>query len=903
MAERNAQQRKAAHPKLSLDQLNKLKPKERILEELRIKPVTAEVTTTFSITIRWDYLYVTGEKQAQLTVVEVLLVAHESQICAVWASLDVSPDVKHQVQLHGSMWTSLPEDAVDVAKRQVYLGGLTDSCPGLVFRVRARHAVGWGEWSPQSEILQPLPTSRPKPVLGLREDEAYSVDVSWAEHARMPCFGQILCSEVFVRRLVSEPQGEDGNIIENLGDLTSAGFITSLEDIRVYSGRGATESTVGCAATQVGQRGQRPLLPGTLYSFRVETTMGLSRGDKRYNSRFVSKEATIKTQRGPPVPLSPCETQNLTSNGISLSWVPPLCDGGAQILRYRVFVESLGQRDADSLDNGHEPEEDEEVRCVFEGNTTSFDHDFTAADQGQRIGFHILAVNELGESKPGRTTWVRVPTAAEEAEEIAFAAAVASAADAREHGQMQEGLVVDTAAASDSGETHEILASPEGMVDLPEGWNEYWDPASEELFYYNVYTGENQWNKPTGLPSDARKSLVERHASETSQEREWRLFRKKRFRLLHHLHKTRKEQAAAANENPLAAFRLSIRRDHLVADSLVRLERFGIEALQSKLQVVFEGESGIDSGGLSKDWFLAFSNAMLQPDYCLFTRTERGEYELDPRGKLVPEAPRYIRIFGAVCGKALFDQQLVNAPLCTALLRRAVGSRPSLDDLREKDPVLARSLEWMLENDIQDIIEETFTVTSELFGAYQEVELIPGGAAIPVSNDNKIEYVDAIVDWHCGGSARGLLEAFMEGFRTLVPMELLRDFTPSEMRLLLNGKTEISVEDLRSGCVRYSGGYDVESEPVQLFWSVFADLTQVDRGRVLRFATGCDRVPLDGFSPLLPFTLTRSEFDKEALPTAHTCFHQLVLPPYETEHELRDKLLFACDHAIGFELT
>jgi len=40
-----------------------------------------------------------------------------------------------------------------------------------------------------------------------------------------------------------------------------------------------------------------------------------------------------------------------------------------------------------------------------------------------------------------------------------------------------------------------------------------------------------------------------------------------------------------------------------------------------------------------------------------------------------------------------------------------------------------------------------FTVTEELFGKHTTVELRPGGADIPVTNENKLQYVHAVADY------------------------------------------------------------------------------------------------------------------------------------------------------------
>ncbi len=46
------------------------------------------------------------------------------------------------------------------------------------------------------------------------------------------------------------------------------------------------------------------------------------------------------------------------------------------------------------------------------------------------------------------------------------------------------------------------------------------------------------------------------------------------------------------------------------------------------------------------------------------------------------------------------------------------------------------------ENDITDVIEETFSVQEERFGELVTIELKPGGADVPVTEENKGEFVE-----------------------------------------------------------------------------------------------------------------------------------------------------------------
>jgi len=47
------------------------------------------------------------------------------------------------------------------------------------------------------------------------------------------------------------------------------------------------------------------------------------------------------------------------------------------------------------------------------------------------------------------------------------------------------------------------------------------------------------------------------------------------------------------------------------------------EKLKSRLYVVFNGESGLDYGGLAREWFYLFSHEMFNPYYGLFEYSAR----------------------------------------------------------------------------------------------------------------------------------------------------------------------------------------------------------------------------------------------------------------------------------------
>jgi E3 ubiquitin-protein ligase NEDD4 len=79
------------------------------------------------------------------------------------------------------------------------------------------------------------------------------------------------------------------------------------------------------------------------------------------------------------------------------------------------------------------------------------------------------------------------------------------------------------------------------------------------------------------------------------------------------------------------------------------------------------------------------------------------------------------------------------------------------------------------------------------FGEMVTVELRPGGEEVPVTEENKKEYVDAIVDYRIAKRVKEQFEAFMSGFSELIPLDLITVFDERELELLIGGMSEIDV--------------------------------------------------------------------------------------------------------------
>lgn len=79
-------------------------------------------------------------------------------------------------------------------------------------------------------------------------------------------------------------------------------------------------------------------------------------------------------------------------------------------------------------------------------------------------------------------------------------------------------------------------------------------------------------------------------------------------------------QAKYKNER----FNFSIRRDHCLQDSYGVLNSLSTKQWRGGMQVEFQGEDGIDGGGLFKEWISNMSKEIFNEDMALFIKAASG---------------------------------------------------------------------------------------------------------------------------------------------------------------------------------------------------------------------------------------------------------------------------------------
>ncbi len=265
----------------------------------------------------------------------------------------------------------------------------------------------------------------------------------------------------------------------------------------------------------------------------------------------------------------------------------------------------------------------------------------------------------------------------------------------------------------------------------------------------------------------------------------------------------------------------------------------------------------------------------------------------------------------------------------------------TIEDLIDVSPEMGRSLLQLLEfeGDVENTFCREFVATYECFGSSVVVPLQENGENIPVTSENRGEFVEKYIDWYFNESIKDKFRSFKKGFSRCMAENSVPDnsstadasssanssnffaqqqsaaadksggnvflslFRPSELELLICGNEVLDFESYRAN-TEYQDGYDKESPIVGWFWEiVLGDLTEEEKRELLAFITGSSRAPPKGLGAAeARLTIGRMGPDSDSLPTAHTCFNHLLIPEYSDKDKLRVKLLLAVKNNQGFGL-
>ena len=351
---------------------------------------------------------------------------------------------------------------------------------------------------------------------------------------------------------------------------------------------------------------------------------------------------------------------------------------------------------------------------------------------------------------------------------------------------------------------------------------------------------------------------------------------------------------------------ISVRRSHLIEDTINAVESFSEKELSRKLMVTFKGEEGIDAGGVSREFFTLLTDEIFSPKYGMFVQTKDNYYWFNKVDLGI--IPLYYKTIGTIVALSIYNNVLLSIRFPRLLYKKLLNYGPkqqqyTLEDLAELEPEVANSLRSIqkMKDDGQDVsdLDMNMTISIDRLGESVDIPLTKNGENIPVTNNNVELFIHLCIQYYLVTSIEEKFKAFAEGFSKLFHGPTLQMFFPDELDILVSGEEIFDWEALQKNA-QYSKGYSSTSKEIKWFWEIFFSFTTDMKRKFLQFTTGSDRAPAGGLKNI-HLHIQRLDYSSK-LPTAHTCFSLLHLPKYHSKREMEQKLIKALTMTEGFGL-
>ena len=149
---------------------------------------------------------------------------------------------------------------------------------------------------------------------------------------------------------------------------------------------------------------------------------------------------------------------------------------------------------------------------------------------------------------------------------------------------------------------------------------------------------------------------------------------------------------------------------------------------------------------------------------------------------------------------------MADAYFTRAFYKHILAKPLNIFDMEDIDPQYFKNLKWILENDIKEIGDLTFmwffifyyliklkkkSFERDNFGKLEVHDLIENGRNIPVTNENKKDYVDKICYAKMAQNIKEQIQHFLQGFNELIPTALISVFDSMELELMISGLPDI----------------------------------------------------------------------------------------------------------------
>ncbi|KAG2381723.1 hypothetical protein C9374_006107 [Naegleria lovaniensis] len=207
-----------------------------------------------------------------------------------------------------------------------------------------------------------------------------------------------------------------------------------------------------------------------------------------------------------------------------------------------------------------------------------------------------------------------------------------------------------------------------------------------------------------------------------------------------------------------------VQRDKILECSINEFMKRKKSELQTRQwKIKFKDEETIDILGVRREFI-----TLLCAEICRDSMWNSSEdYKLYPNRDATDRSSLIkFEFFGRLLGKCLIESILVDIRLTKFVYKKLLGKKLCYQDISSIDASLYKNkLLWIRDNDVSEHLCLSFSVED---GISSEVELCPNGKNIAVTNDNKHEYLDLLVDFLLNKDIEKQLLALYKGFQILL---------------------------------------------------------------------------------------------------------------------------------------
>jgi len=346
--------------------------------------------------------------------------------------------------------------------------------------------------------------------------------------------------------------------------------------------------------------------------------------------------------------------------------------------------------------------------------------------------------------------------------------------------------------------------------------------------------------------------------------------------------------------------------------------RLSVEELRNPLSICFKNEVAEDYGGPRRDFFCMIGCRLCSDLKTLWRRLPTGALapvpdvvaETSPKDTLagLSEVEGAYRASGRAAGLALKYGDVLGEELAGFFMYQvARDDTVSLEELQRQiaesegsDDI--RASRKLLECHVSESGIKGLKLTRTITGTATEVELVPGGHNLEVTEENKADWLRLHLHDKLYRSMQKAADSFRQGIldiwggsRRTCPLLVL--LTPAELVRIWAG-SGVSDADVRRWKEVATVSHEVQTQAGWL-WEILEESDEAYRAKVLKFTTGVHRI---GYVGIQSFEVQPADGQDESLPRAMTCANMLQMPRYSSKDCLAKQLRKATELCDGFQI-